>query len=129
MRRNITISILALVGLASTACKPHYDGLEIRTLNGSDAFDDGVLSVSEGRAIVIQVEPISDNPHEDYENFDLVELLSFNPSVMLVAPSTDVDKFVLIGVVVGETAVEVSINDKDVDTLDARVVAQSAGGQ
>jgi hypothetical protein len=88
-----------------------------------------VLSVSEGRALVIQVEPISDNPHEDYENFDLVELVSFNPSVMLVAPSTDVDKFVLIGVGVGETSVEVSINDKDVDTLEARVDAQSGGGQ
>lgn len=134
MQRNISRALLCTIGLAlativGAGCKPHYDGLEIRTLNGSDAFQDGVLEVEEGKAIVIEVEPISDNPHEDYENFDLVELVSFSPSVMLVAPSTDVDKFVLIGVSVGETSVEVSINDDDVDTLDARVIAQDAGGQ
>lgn len=129
MRRNITILCLSLVGLASTACQPRYDGLEIRTVSGGDAYDAGVLNVTEGRALVIEIEPISSNPHEDYENFDLVTLESFDESVMLVSPSTDVDRFVLIGVGVGATAIDVKINDRDVDTIDARVDPQSGGGQ
>jgi len=129
MRRTIPLLTIILVGLVASACKPHYDGLEIRYLDGIGVFDTAGLEVVEGQARALEVEPISDNPHEDYENFDLVELVSLSPTVLTVAPSTDVDRFVLIGVAAGTTAVEVRINDDKVDILDARVVAQPTEGQ
>ena len=61
--------------------------------------------------------------------FDLVELESFNPGILVVSPSTDVDRFVFIGVSTGKAAVDVTINGGDVDTIGATVAAQSAGGR
>lgn len=124
--RNL-IPVLALLGVA--ACQPHYDGLEIRYLNGTGEFSGAGIEIVEGQALAIEVTPLSDNPHEDYEDFDLVEMASFNPTILVVSPSTDVDRFVFIGVSVGKTAVDVKINGKDVDTIDATVEAQTAGGQ
>jgi hypothetical protein len=123
-----TASILtgALALAALSACQPHYDGLEIRYLNGSGEFSADGLVIAEGDAVEIEVKPLSDNPYEDYEKFDLVELEPFQVSVLKVAESIDVDVFVLIGQSAGKTSVRVSINDHEVDVIDATVEAQVA---
>jgi hypothetical protein len=128
-RTATTLLTLAVLGLGLGACQPHYDGLEIRYINGVGELDSDGFQVREGQAIVVEVTPLSDNPYEDYEAFDIVELTSANPNVLVTAPSTDVNRFVLIGVLVGQTVVDVEINGRDVDTIDAKVVAQNGGGQ
>lgn len=125
-RTLVTLGGLAL-GLG--ACQPHYDGLEIRYLNGTGEFDSDGLQVREGQALAVEITPLSDNRYEDYEDFDIVELLSANPNVLVTAPSTDTNRFVLIGVAIGETVVDVEINGRDVDTIDAKVIAQGGGGR
>jgi len=116
-----------LAGLAAAGCQPHYDGLRIRYLNGFGEFDASGLDIVEGQALAIEVEPISDNPYEDYEDFDIVELDSFNEQIVLVAPADTVNRFVVVGAQVGTSAVDVSINGDDVDTITVNVGPQEVG--
>lgn len=123
MRKRMHLFTLVL-GLFAAGCQPHYDGLRIRYLNGTGHFSDARLEIVEGQALAVQVRALSDNPYEDYETFDLIEMHSFNESIVLVAPADDVDRFVFVGVNVGESAVEVRINDEEVDTITAVVMRQ-----
>ncbi|MBL8945933.1 MAG: hypothetical protein JNK45_22405 [Myxococcales bacterium] len=127
--RRVALLASSGLGLALAACQPHYDGLEIRYINGVGEFSADGITIKEGQALAVEVTPLSDNRYEDYEKFDLVELESFNPGILVVSPSTDVDRFVFIGVSTGKTAVDVTINGGDVDTIEATVEAQSAGGR
>ena len=113
-----------VLGLLAAGCQPRYDGLQIRYINGTGEFSADGLEIVEGQALAVHVEALSDNPYEDYEDYDLIEMHSFNEQVVLVAPADDVDRFVFVGARVGESAVEVTINDKYVDTITAIVVPQ-----
>ena len=86
------------------------------------------LAITEGDVVIVQVQPLSDNPYEDYESFDLVTLEAFDESIMQVAPSIDVDKFAVLGGKVGKTSVRVKINGDEVDIIDAEVLAQPEVG-
>jgi hypothetical protein len=123
MRTHHRLFALAL-GLFAAGCQPHYDGLRIRYLNGTGEFSSEGLRIVEGQALAVQVTPLSDNPHEDYEEFDLVEMRSFNESIVLVAPADDIDRFVFVGGAVGQSGVEVRINGEEVDTITAIVDPQ-----
>lgn len=130
MAQRVTLRsfvVLAVAALGLGACQPHYDGLQIRYVNGTGEFDSNGLEIREGQALAVEITPLSDNRYEDYEDFDIVELESFNPNVLVAAPSTDTNRFVLIGVAVGETEVDVEINGRDVDTISAKVVGQNGG--
>lgn len=123
-RRAHALLLVAALPLAalSAGCKPHYDGLQIRFLFGEGQHAHDRIEVVEGQAVVIEVQPVSDNPYEGYEAFDLVELESFNESTLFVAPATEYDQFVLGGAGQGETVIRVRVNGEQVDTLDAAVV-------
>ena len=122
MRRAAPMLALLLGTVALGGCKPHYDGLQIRFLFGEGRHAHDRIEVVEGQAVVVEVEPLSDNPYEDYEAFDLVELESFNEDTLLVAPATEYDQFVLAGAGLGETVIRVRVNGEQVDALDAAVV-------
>lgn len=129
MTRHILTIALSVLAIGVAGCQPHYDGLEIRYINGTGEFSANGIEIEEGQALAVEVTPLSDSRFEDYEKFDLMEFGSFNPNIVVVSPSTDVDRFVFIGVSVGKTAVEVSINGEDVDTIEATVKAQTPGAQ
>jgi hypothetical protein len=120
---RIAPSIALLLGATALGgCKPHYDGLQIRFLFGEGRHAHDRIEIVEGQAVVIEVQPVSDNPYEDYEAFDLVDLESFNEDTLLVAPATEYDQFVLAGAALGETVIRVKVNGEQEDTLDAAVV-------
>ncbi|HWB75856.1 MAG TPA: hypothetical protein VG755_12900 [Nannocystaceae bacterium] len=122
MRTPITILSLAA---ALSACQPHYDGLEIQYLSSDGSVSkNGRIEIEHGDAVIIEVTPISDNPYEDYEAFDLVTLESFNTTVLEISPLADVDKFALIGKGVGETTVRILVNDREEDQVQAEVQPQ-----
>lgn len=112
--------LLACAALAG--CKPHYDGLQIRFLFGEGQHAHDRIEVVEGQAVLIEVAPVSDNPYEDYEAFDLVELEAFNEDTLFVAPAPELDQFVLAGAGLGQTVIRVRVNGTQQDTLDAAVV-------
>ncbi len=117
--------VLGLVA-AVTGCQPHYSGLVLHYINGAANFDDSGLEIAEGTAVAVKVKPTSDSAFEDYEVYDLVSMTSFNEGVMFVARAGDVDTFAFVGVRTGKTAIDVFINDRRVDTFDARVLPQGA---
>lgn len=120
--RSLALSGLLLGAALLGGCKPSYDGLQIRFLFGEGRHAHDRIEVIEGQAVVIEVEPLSNNPYEDYENFDLVELEAFNEDILFVAPAPELDQFVLAGAAQGETVIRVRINGEQEDTLDAAVV-------
>ena len=127
IRSRATGPLSWAVGLLGTAallggCKPHYDGLQIRFLFGEGRHAHDRIEILEGQAVVIEVQPVSDNPYEDYESFDLVELEAFNEHTLFVAPAPELDQFVLGGAALGETVLRVRVNGEQEDTLDAAVV-------
>ncbi|MCA9711987.1 MAG: hypothetical protein KDK70_39490 [Myxococcales bacterium] len=114
-----------LAGAALLAgCKPTYDGVQIRFLFGEGQRAPDRIEIPEGQAVLIEVRPLSSNPYEDYEAFDLVDLRSFNENTLFVAPTPKTDQFVLAGAGLGTTVLRVLVNDEEVDTLDAAVVEQ-----
>lgn len=120
---------LGLLGIATVAagCQPRYDGVQIRFLFGDGQHAGDRLEISEGQAVLVSVRPQSSNPYEDYESFDLVTLESANEAIMLVAPATEIDEFVLAGAGQGTTIIRILINDEQVDELQGTVAPQVTG--
>jgi hypothetical protein len=124
---NAMRAILAVIAIAAGGCQPHYEGAVIRYLSGAGDVRGHELEVVEAQAMVISVRPRSDNPFEEYEKFDLVDLRSANETIMLVAPADDVNKFVVVGAGLGEASIELLVNDREEDILNGTVVAQEVG--
>ena len=120
--KQLFFTVAACLGAA--ACQPRYNGLEISKRSGYGEFRAGHFEIEEGQALTIEVRPISSNPHEDYERFDLVRLESIDDGILLVAPSAEIDQFVLAGRSVGAAGVRVLINDRQEDVIDADVLVQ-----
>jgi len=121
-RTRASLGALLFATVLFAGCKPSYDGLQVRFLFGEGQHAHDRIEVVEGQAVVIEVKPVSDNPYEDYEAFDLVDLASSNENTLFVAPATEYDQFVLAGAGLGETVIRVYVNDEQVDSLDAAVV-------
>jgi hypothetical protein len=113
--------------LLAAGCQPHYDGVRIRTHNGSGGANGTSVTVDEGTALVISIEPDSSNPFEDYEVFNIVRLEALDENVVLAAPADEIDRFVLVGVGVGRTTIDLTIDHELVETLDAEVEPQPEG--
>ncbi|MEM7155902.1 MAG: hypothetical protein AAF799_23830 [Myxococcota bacterium] len=124
IRTTLASAILLAATVLGAGCQPRYDGVQIRFLFGDGSHASNRLEITEGQAVLIEVEPVSGNPYEDYENFDLVTLESFNENVLFLAPAPELDQFVLAGAGEGETVVRVSINGEQVDEIPAAVVGQ-----
>jgi hypothetical protein len=113
--------------LLAAACQPSYDGVRMRVYAGNgDALGESI-EIGEGQAMAVEVRPVSRNPYEDYEDFNLVELISANQSIVFVAPADDVNRFVVGGAGRGRASIELRIDGKSEDFLDAEVVQQPPG--
>lgn len=115
---------LAIGATLLGGCKPTYDGVQIRFLFGEGQRAPDRIEIPEGQAVIIEVRPLSSNPYEDYAEFDLVDLESFNENTLFVAHAPEKDQFVLAGAGLGSTVLRILINDVEEDTLDATVVEQ-----
>lgn len=109
---------------ACAGCQPHYNGLDLRVLTGTGSIDGGEIHLVEGQTLAIAAEPISGNPYEDYEAFNIVELEAIDQTTVLAAPSDGPHRFVLVGVRPGTTAIDVVIDDVVSDHLSATVASQ-----
>ncbi len=110
--------------LLAAGCQPHYDGVRIRAHNGAGEVRGNDIEVVEGQALVISIRPKSSNPFEDYETFNIVRLEALDETVVLAAPADEIDRFVIVGVGVGFTTIDLTIDHRLEDTLEAEVVPQ-----
>jgi len=126
-RRNASTRLSAAALLAApllAGCQPRYDGVQVRFLFGEGQRAHDRIEVVEGQAVVVQVRPLSSNPYEDYEEFDLIDLEAYNENTLFVAPAPEKDQFVLAGAGLGSTVIRVLVNGDEEGSLDAEVVEQ-----
>ena len=115
MMRRLFLLVGALV--LTTGCSHSYDvELASKPPIGVRASNEGIL-MSEGLAILVR---ISDTGGND----DNILLVSDNPAIVDVYPSTEEDEFVVIGHSIGATTLHVELDGSSVRTLRAEVVAQ-----
>ena len=121
-----TLFLLSLAALAP-ACAPQYDELHFDEGRSGDGqgvrADSDRITIPVGIAAAIKVDPEARGLLE-YEDFHLVELESFDPTVLDVRPGPELDTFVFMGSSVGHTWVTVTIRGDEVDESDAEVIEQ-----
>lgn len=115
----------ALVLMGMSACGPRYEALHVQRVNGHlDARgSEAGFSVPEGTLLVFEVDPRSHRGRE-YDATDEVELEVEHPEVARIVQGLATDTWMLLGVGVGQTVVEVSINGEVHDHLPVDIVAQ-----
>jgi hypothetical protein len=121
--RRVVVAFAVLVA----GCQPHYDGVKIREHNGSGEVRGSSIEVIEGQALVISIRPASSNPFEDYEAFNIVRLEALDENIVLAAPADEIDRFVIVGVGIGRTTIDLTIDGRLEDTLDAETIPQPEG--
>jgi hypothetical protein len=119
---SVVCAALGLVALVG--CKPEYDGLRMRVLVGDGEARGDTITLEQGEAVAIAVRPQSSNPFEDYEKFNLVELQSYNETIVRVFPADDVDRFVVTGAGLGRASIEVRVDGRVEDIIEAEVFVQ-----
>ncbi|MEZ4452792.1 MAG: hypothetical protein R3B09_25245 [Nannocystaceae bacterium] len=123
LSRTLLSSALLLAAAAGlTACQPDYGSLDISVESSPPvAVDirDHSFEVPLGVAVLIKVEPISGN-NNDYVETDEVELDSKDSDVLAVDPGSKARTFVLTGRAVGSTCVQVYVNGRAEECIDAK---------
>ena len=116
-----------VLSAGSAACQPDYGSIEVDVASSPPvpvSIHSRDFQVPVGISVLINVTPVSDN-RNDYIETDSVELTSKDRGVMNVEPGPEEWSFVLVGVGVGSTCVEVVINGSVEDCISAEVVEQS----
>ena len=117
-------ALLGLVTIGAAACQPEYASLHFSLASSPPvpvSVRDHAIELPVGVAVLVRVEPISDN-NTEYVETDRVELTAADASVLGVAPGSKERYFVLTGREVGETCVEVYVEGRLEDCIDAMVV-------
>jgi hypothetical protein len=116
--------LMTAAGLVLAACQPRYEELEIEVAGSAQVHvRTDEIRIPEGMVAAIRVKPVASGRRE-YEAFHLVEMTSRDETVLMVREGPELDMFVLVGVSVGETTVDVSIRNRDVDEIPSMVIAQ-----
>lgn len=121
-RTLLAPALLALLTAGLAACQPEYAALEISVASSPPVpvdVRDHSIEVPLGVAVLVRVEPISDNNNE-YVETDRIELSSEESSILAVDPGSKERYFVLTGRKVGETCVSVYVNGRLEDCIDAK---------
>ncbi len=116
-----------LLSLGSAACLPDYGAIEVEVGSSPPvpvSIHSRDFQVPVGISVLINVTPISDNNNE-YVETDTIELTSQDRAILDVEPGPEDRSFVLVGVGVGSTCVEVVINGSVEDCIPTEVLAQS----
>jgi len=117
------LATLAALPLLATACQPRYDGVDLTLVNNPPVppyIDDTQIEIPLGIAAVVEVEPLSSTRFNYYTD-DPLELRSRDPDVLRVEATENPRQFVLIGVGVGETCVDIEVLHEDRGCIPATV--------
>lgn len=117
----------ALLLLGASACDPRYETIEVERVSGHfEARASGSkFTVPEGGLLVFEVDPGS-AVRRDYEILDELELRTRDASVARLHQGLATGTWMLMGVEVGQTELEVHINGVLEDVIPVDVVVQEA---
>jgi hypothetical protein len=119
---------LVLLTLApASGCQPDFSGLDFEGVSSPPSgvttiVRDDEIEIPEGIAIAVRVTPHSSNL-TPYDSTNRVELRGRDEAILDVEPTEEERVWVLIGIDVGSTCVEVEIDGREQDCIDASVVA------
>ncbi len=111
---------------AALGCQPDFGVLEfdpISTPPTSIQLRSFLIEIPAGVAVVVEAKPISRNDVV-YGSDTRVDLISQDRDVLVVQRRSDRRQFALVGVAPGETCVEVFIDGRSEDCIDAVVTPQ-----
>ena len=102
-------------------CGPRYDGLIIQRISGnaSGTLSDDLIELPEGAIVVTKVK-LRSATRKDFSPLDL-ELVSDDPAIMTVARGDELPRWVFVGLIGGQTCIEVFADGESVDCIDATV--------
>ena len=115
---------LLFLGLASGCGEPRLASIEITAIGGgwSDEYENRI-TILHGQAVVVRVRPIS-SAGRPLAPYDFVELHGGNPDVVELLPGRSLAEHALLGVAVGRTRFDVSIDGEQQTELTVIVQAQ-----
>jgi len=121
------------LGLAASACEPSFGSVDLQqrtsTPEGLEVtIRDDKVSMPLGIAVGVWVE-IKSGTAARYSADDVVGLTSEDDSIVTVYSMTDrTEEWLLVGASVGETCLQVSINDKVEEDCIPAIVTDPQGG-
>jgi len=128
LRRHLpTLAAAFALSLSAFGCQPDYASVEVEVGSSPPvpvSIHSRDFQVPIGISVLITVTPVSDN-NNDYIETDTVELTSKDRTILNVEPGPEDRSFVLVGVGVGSTCVEVVINGSVEDCISATVTEQN----
>jgi hypothetical protein len=125
MRRiRFGLSLFALA-LAAIGCAPSYGSVDFDPISAPPAFVDiseALIVMPAGVAVVVQATLHSDS-REDYDDTYRLDLISRDRDVFTTFRRPDDREFTLVGVLEGQTCLEVRIEGDVKDCIDVEIQA------
>ncbi len=121
----------ALASLVSlSGCSPIYETVAFAVLTDPPLlveFDASLIKIPVGITVQVEVRAFDDGSRRrKYDPYEEVELLSEDREIVTVdrGNSGDDNRFIFVGVRVGETCVRVRVDSETTDCIDVQVVPQ-----
>ena len=126
MRRHGARMVLAALVALSSSCGSAYDRVDIYTIGGDfDAVASPAgIRVSEGGVVVIEAEPIAQDGHNPYNGLERFELRVADTRIARVRRGVLKDSWVVNGLAVGTTRVQVRVDGELEQLVPLQVAAQ-----
>lgn len=122
----VSASLLAALLGGATACEAsRYDHVDLYRVGGHSAaeLDDGGIRVPEGGVIVFEAQPRAESSSPEYVGFERFKLRPTDPDVATAYRSILRDTWVVSGMGIGSTRLQVLVDDEVVDDMPIEVVA------
>lgn len=117
--------VLAALAVVSASCGSAYDHVEIYTIGGDfDAVASPAgIRVTEGGVVVLEAEPIAQEGHDAYEGLERFELRVADTRIARVRRGVLKDSWVVNGLEVGTTRVQVRVDGELEQLIPLQVAA------
>jgi hypothetical protein len=124
---------LLAVGLcAATACEEsRYDHVDLFRLQGDGGaqIGSGGLVVPEGGVLVFEAHPRAEATSAEYVGLERFKLRPSDPDVAMARRAILRDTWVVSGVSVGTTQLQVLVDNDVVDSIPVEIIEEEDGGQ
>lgn len=124
--RMVAVPLLVALLGGATACEAsRYDHVDLYRVDGHPgaALDGGAIRVPEGGVIVFEAQPRAAASSPDYVGFERFKLRPADPDVATAYRSILRDTWVVSGMAIGSTRLQVLIDDEVVDDMPVEIVA------
>lgn len=126
MKRLVLAALLAPTAILGTSCGSAYERVDIYVIGGDfDAVASPAgIRVTEGGVVVVEAEPIAADEHDPYDGLERFELRVADTRIARVRRGVLKDSWVINGLEVGTTRVQVRVDGRLEQLIPMQVAAQ-----